>query len=62
MGRPMEKHLKCPWCGKGEILADGTAKILVSVKCPKCGHIFTGDLDTMKTKKSMAQRRLCHSK
>lgn len=58
MSRPMNKHLICPWCGKGETLADGTAKITISVQCSKCGRVYTGDLDTMKTERSAAQKRL----
>ena len=30
------RHLICPWCKKGEVLADGKAKVTVSVMCPKC--------------------------
>lgn len=58
MSRPMNNHLICPWCGKGETLADGTAKITISVQCSKCGRVYTGDLDTMKTERSTAQKRL----
>lgn len=51
------RHLKCPWCGKGEILADGRAKITISVQCPRCGKVFYGDLDTLATEKGKAYRR-----
>lgn len=53
-----DRHLICPWCSKGEVLADGKAKVTVSVMCPKCRHFFTGDLDTLKTEKAVAQKRL----
>lgn len=58
MSKIMNRHLICPWCGKGETLADGTAKVTISVQCSKCGRVYTGDLDTMKTEKSTAQKRL----
>lgn len=60
--RPMNKHLICPWCGKGETLADGTAKVSISVKCAKCGRVYTGDLDKMKTERGAAQKRLSRRK
>ena len=48
------RHLICPWCQKGEVLADGKAKVTVSVMCPKCKRFFWGDLDTLKTEKANA--------
>ena len=51
------RHLICPWCKKGEVLADGKAKVTVSVMWPKCKRFFWGDLDTLKTEKANAQRR-----
>lgn len=51
------RHLLCPWCKKGEALADVKAKATISVQCPKCGKIFSGDLDTLKTEKAKACRR-----
>lgn len=56
--RNFDRHLICPWCGKGEILADGKSKVTVSVMCPKCKNFYTGDLDTLKTEKTVAQKRL----
>lgn len=52
------RHLLCPWCKKGEALVDGRAKVTISVQCSKCGRIFTGDLDTLRTEKSNACRRI----
>lgn len=52
------RHLLCPWCKKGETLADGKAKVTISVQCPKCGRFFLGDLDTLKTEKTKACRRM----
>ena len=46
------RHLICPGCKKGEVLADGKAKVTVSVMCPKCKRFFWGDLDTLKTERA----------
>ncbi len=51
------RHLVCPWCHKGEVLADTKAKAQVSAQCPKCMKFFIGDLDNLKTERSSACRR-----
>lgn len=51
-------HMICPWCKKGEALADGRAKVTMSIQCPKCGRFYLADLDTMKTEKGNACRRM----
>lgn len=51
-------HLVCPHCHKGEALADGRAKVTISLMCPKCGSFFTADLDTLKTERTNACRRM----
>lgn len=51
-------HLVCPYCHKGETLADGRAKVTLSIMCPKCGGFYTADLDTMKTERAKACRRV----
>lgn len=51
-------HLVCPYCRKGEALADGRAKVTLSIMCPKCGGFYTADLDTMKTERAKACRRV----
>lgn len=51
-------HLVCPYCRKGEALADGRAKVTLSIMCPKCGVFYTADLDTMKTERAKACRRV----
>lgn len=51
-------HLVCPYCHKGEALADGRAKVTLSIMCPKCGGFYTADLDTMKTERAKACRRV----
>ena len=55
--REMNYHLRCPWCGKGETLADGRAKVTISVQCKKCGNTYFADLDTLMTEKGKPQRR-----
>lgn len=58
MKNGFNRHLVCPWCHKGEILADGKAKVTVSVMCPKCSNFFAGDLDTLQTERTKACRRM----
>ncbi len=55
--REMCHHLHCPWCGKGETLADGRAKVTISVQCKKCGNTYLADLDKLITEKAKPQRR-----
>ena len=55
--RPMSVHLGCPWCGKGETLADGRGKITISVQCRKCGFTYLADLDRAATERATPQRR-----
>jgi len=52
------RRLVCPWCQQGEVLADGTAKISVSAQCPRCHKFFVGNLDSLKTERSAACKRL----
>lgn len=52
------RHLVCPICKKGEVLADGKAKVTISVMCPKCKNFFLADLDTMQTERASVQRRV----
>lgn len=56
-GNGFYRHLKCPWCHDGEVLADGKAKVSVSVQCPKCSKIFVGSLDSLITERSKACKR-----
>ena len=55
--KPFDRHLNCPWCHKGEVLANGLADVEVSAQCPKCERFFTGNLKTLETKKSKACKR-----
>lgn len=58
MQNVFNRHLICPICKKGEVLADGKAKVTISVMCPKCKNFFLADLDTTKTERATAQRRM----
>ena len=42
MNAPFKHHLTCPWCGKGEVLADGFGKLTISVQCPRCKNFYLG--------------------
>lgn len=42
-------HLYCPWCKKGEIIADNRVKIKVSAKCHICNNTYIADLYDMET-------------
>lgn len=52
------RHLVCPWCSKGEVLANGKAQVTISTQCPRCRRFFRADLDTLKTECAQPQRRL----
>ena len=58
MNKILQYHLICPFCGKGELLADEKGKVTVSVQCPKCKNYFKADLDAMKTERAQAQPRM----
>lgn len=58
MNQKFTHHLICPWCGHGEVLADGRGKLSISAQCPKCRRFFEGDLDTLTTIKTQPQKRL----
>ena len=57
-GLRFKYHHVCPWCKKGEVLSDARGKIVLSVQCPKCGHIFIADMDNLTTDRASAQKRL----
>jgi len=42
----------CPWCEKGETLADKTADINVSCQCRQCGKYYHIDFSTGRAKKA----------
>lgn len=58
MNRTFTQRLICPWCAKGEILADGKSAVTISAQCPRCKHIFWADLNSLKTERAQPQKRL----
>jgi ribosomal protein L31 len=61
-GYPFNRHLECPWCHGSEIIADRKVKASISVQCSKCHKFYIGDLDTLKTERSNACKRLGRNK
>ena len=47
----------CPWCRKGETLADTTADIRVSCCCSCCGRFYRIDFRTMRVIQINPKRR-----
>lgn len=45
----------CPWCEKGETLADKPADINVSIQCPKCGNFYQIDFKKQRAVKAKAK-------
>lgn len=60
--REMSYQYPCPWCGKGETLADGRGKVTISVQCRKCGNTYLIDLDSTKTERTSPRRRQSRNK
>ena len=52
------RTIKCPTCGKGKIHAGEAATGIVSIQCPRCGHIFQADLTTLQAIEARAQRNI----
>jgi hypothetical protein len=42
----------CPWCERGETLANKTADINVSCQCNRCGNYYHIDFTTGRAKKA----------
>ena len=51
-------RLICPWCEKGEVLSTASQQVVISVRCPRCGHVFLADLLNLTTERSTAQKRM----
>ena len=41
-------RIQCPYCGKGELLADHRTLICVSTFCPICNNKFYASLNTLR--------------
>ena len=52
------QYVYCPWCNKGEVIREGAVAGTLSVKCPKCQHVFRIHLDTLTAEKALACNRL----
>ena len=44
----------CPWCEKGETLADKPADINLSCRCHACGKFYKIDLKNRRAEKAMS--------
>ena len=40
--------VSCPWCKRGETLADKPAEINVSCQCNRCGNYYHIDFNTLR--------------
>ncbi len=49
--------VQCPWCEKGQTLADRKADIRISCQCSKCSNFYHVDFATMKVEKAKASPR-----
>ena len=47
--------ISCPWCKKGETLADKPADINVSIRCPKCMNFNLIDFSKQRAFKARAK-------
>lgn len=51
-------HLKCPFCGRGEILTDRRVKVSVSTICPICNNLYFASLYTLRTCRPKDMRQM----
>ena len=42
-------RIKCPWCGRGEVLADQRENVTVSLMCSICKHLYLADFQNMRS-------------
>ncbi len=47
MIREMKYKVRCPYCGRDEVLSDNKADIRTSIICRKCKKAFTIDWNTL---------------
>lgn len=53
-----EHKVVCPFCHKGEVYAEGTGKVAVTVMCPKCTRCFRVRLDTFKAELVLPHKKI----
>ena len=49
--------VSCPWCGRGETLADKNADINVSCRCHQCGNPYQVNFQTMRVTKGKLKKK-----
>ncbi len=55
---PEESKVLCPWCFKGEVYVEGTGKVSISVKCPRCSRCFKARLDDLTAIRIQPHKRI----
>jgi len=61
MTEKLVQSVFCPWCNKGEVIMEDAVAGILSVKCPKCQHVFRIHLDTLTAEKALACNRTMKS-
>lgn len=46
----------CPWCEKGQVFVEGSGKVHMTVRFPKCQHCYRINLLTMEATKVAAYK------
>ena len=41
---------------KEKVLSNASQQVVISVRCPRCGHVFLADLLGLKTERAAAQK------
>lgn len=45
-------NIPCPWCGRGETLADKPATVRISCRCHECGRFYNINLENQRAEKA----------
>ena len=53
----MDLTIACPWCGRGETLADQRADIRITCRCNNCQRFYSIDFQTLRAKRTKAKAR-----
>ncbi len=53
-----EHKVLCPFCHKGEVYAEGSGNVSVTLMCPKCTKCFRVRLDTFSAEIVVPRRRI----
>lgn len=57
-----EHKVVCPFCHKGEVYAEGTGKVAVTVMCPKCTRCFRVHLNDFSTELVVPHKKISRMK